>query len=549
MKILLVEPDYKNKYPPIGLMKISTYHKNKGDYIYFHKGIYKCDEIWDRIYITTLFTFDYANVIKTINYYKDKVNSLENLFVGGILASLMAEDLKSDTDIQNIIKGQLTSSDLLGFNDNINIDALPIDYDILSDTDYSYPASKSFIAYTTRGCINKCFFCAVPELEGPLSITNNISKQITTLRNQYGDKKDLMLLDNNILGVSTQNLEKIVSDLNNLGFINEKTYTYPNEIEIILTSYYRYLEHGKSTLQLMVDCKKHLYTLLEGKRISKLNKERLSEIIDYLEDSYDFFDALEEKYNEINSICSIYRNKIRYQRYVDFNQGLDAREFTEEKISILSRLPLKPCRIAFDNIDLKAQYIKALTMAHNCGINYFSNYLLYNADFDKPEDLYLRLEVNIEIAEKFENIHLFSFPMKYAPIDKKDRLYVGKNWNKHYLRSIQAIINVTKGVVTKGRSFFKEAFGSNLDEYFNILAMPHDFIIYRNYYKAKRLTDEWLTLYSDLSTDEKKQLLELLSNSNYTSDNNRLGPVLKYYQLPYKYEQLNANSKYEAEYK
>jgi len=541
MKVLLVEPDYKNKYPPIGLMKISNYHKNKGDYVYFYKGIYKCDEIWDRIYITTLFTFDYDKVIKTIRYYKEKVSTLENLFVGGILASLMTEDLKADTDVQNLIPGQLTSSDLIGYNDNVNIDALPIDYDMLKDTNYSYPASKNFIAYTTRGCVNKCFFCAVPNLEGSLSITNNITKQITILRNHYGDKKDLMLLDNNILGVSTQDLEKIVTDLNDLGFIKEKTYTYPNEIAIILRSYYRYLEHGKSTLQLLVDCKKYLYNLLNGKRISKNNKDRLAEIIDYLEDSFDFFDALEERYNEIDSICSVYRNKIRYQRYVDFNQGLDAREFTEEKISILSQLPLKPCRIAFDNIELKDQYIKALTTAHKYGINYFSNYLLYNADFDKPEDLYLRIEVNIEIAEKLENIHLFSFPMKYAPIDKKDRLYIGKNWNKHYLRSIQAIINVTKGVVTQGRSFFKEAFGSNLDEYFNILAMPHDFIIYRNYYKSKGLTNEWLQLFSDLSADEKTQLLEMLSNSNYISNNKRLGPVLKYYQLPYKYERLSLN--------
>jgi hypothetical protein len=30
-KILLIEPNYKNKYPPIGLMKIATYHRNLGD--------------------------------------------------------------------------------------------------------------------------------------------------------------------------------------------------------------------------------------------------------------------------------------------------------------------------------------------------------------------------------------------------------------------------------------------------------------------------------------------------------------------------------------
>lgn len=38
MRVLLVEPNYKNKYPPMGLMKISTYHKMLGDEVHFVKG-------------------------------------------------------------------------------------------------------------------------------------------------------------------------------------------------------------------------------------------------------------------------------------------------------------------------------------------------------------------------------------------------------------------------------------------------------------------------------------------------------------------------------
>ena len=36
--ILLVEPPYRNKYHPIGLMKISSYHKILGDDVTYIKG-------------------------------------------------------------------------------------------------------------------------------------------------------------------------------------------------------------------------------------------------------------------------------------------------------------------------------------------------------------------------------------------------------------------------------------------------------------------------------------------------------------------------------
>ena len=54
--ILLVEPGYRNKYPPLGLMKIAAYHRDRGDRVHFHKhGFGKLEKRgWDRVYVTTL---------------------------------------------------------------------------------------------------------------------------------------------------------------------------------------------------------------------------------------------------------------------------------------------------------------------------------------------------------------------------------------------------------------------------------------------------------------------------------------------------------------
>ena len=77
-KVLLVEPGFKTKFPPLGLLKISTYHKLLGDDVYFHKGS-ACPEhllytYWDRIYISTLFTYHWDVTVKTINSFKALVD-------------------------------------------------------------------------------------------------------------------------------------------------------------------------------------------------------------------------------------------------------------------------------------------------------------------------------------------------------------------------------------------------------------------------------------------------------------------------------------------
>lgn len=55
-----------------------------------------------------------------------------------------------------------------------------------------------------------------------------------------------------------------------------------------------------------------------------------------------------------------------------------------------------------------------------------SNYILFNYK-DQPEELYERLRINIELNREL-GIQIFSFPMKYSPIDRTDRDFIGTNW-------------------------------------------------------------------------------------------------------------------------
>jgi hypothetical protein len=165
------------------------------------------------------------------------------------------------------------------------------------------------------------------------------------------------------------------------------------------------------------------------------------------------------------------------QRYVDFNQGVDARLLTAEKMELLSQLPIKPLRIAFDDIKFENLYIEKIRLANKYGVKHLSNYILFNFD-DTPEDFYRRLQINIELNEEL-NLSIFSFPMKYVPLDAKDRKHIGKNWTKSQLRGIQCILHATHGVVGPKRKFFETAFGKDFNEFKYIIEQPEEAVFYR----------------------------------------------------------------------
>ena len=531
-RILLVEPAYKNKYPPMGLMKISTYHKMIGDYVHFVKGkdVKAAQEIWDRIYVTTLFTFDFDICVDTISFYMRVADSIDDVFSGGIMASLMPDKLSEATGLprKQILTGLFTDTTVVGDDNDINVDQLPLDYDILEEIDYKYPAGDNYFGYTTRGCPNHCKFCAVPILEPQFQITNNIVKQIRCIDQKYGPKRHLLLLDNNVL--NRPNLKELVDDLCLAGFAKGAKYEDPGDYNIIVMRY-RHGDRGE-----FLDSKLKKYLSNFKKRIkSQVILEEFINLILGSEEAESFPEYILDHDAEFSPIIERYRNKAKKARYLDFNQGVDARKINDQNMSQLARLAIKPLRIAFDDIALEKIYCNAVRTAHRHGISEISNYILFNYR-DKPEDLYNRLKVNIDLNREL-GINIFSFPMKYSPVNMTDRKYIGEKWTKKQLRAISAILQVTKGVVAAGSDFFFKAFGSSIEEYLEILAMPRDMIMFRSHFEENGLTREWQVLYRQLSLEEKQKLLEITSLSKKEMQSVDcpifLRPILPYYLIHY----------------
>lgn len=177
-----------------------------------------------------------------------------------------------------------------------------------------------------------------------------------------------------------------------------------------------------------------------------------------------------------------------------------------------------------------------MKMSVAAGMKDFSNYLLYNFD-DKPTDLYHRLKVNVELCEELD-VNIYSFPMKFHPIrgvHSHDRNYIGKYWNRKYIRAVQAILNATKGKVGRGVSFFEKAFGRNEDEFMELLIMPETFLLFRFFFEHLGYTQRWREDMSKLTDEEKSELYPLIFKNafNHIEDlttNEKFRHILVYYK-------------------
>lgn len=163
-------------------MKISYFHKYiHHDYVRFAKGelpdAYR-DKKWDRVYVTTLFTFEWERTKKALEYALSVVKDPTQVYTGGILATLMPELIADNFPTIKNNPGLLNKKGTLGLEHEECIDTMTLDYGILDDIadQYVYPAHDAYFTYMTRGCGMRCQFCAVQTLE-PNYIPYNSNKK------------------------------------------------------------------------------------------------------------------------------------------------------------------------------------------------------------------------------------------------------------------------------------------------------------------------------------------------------------------------------------
>lgn len=150
MRIGIVDVDGHN-FPNLALMKLATYHKQRGDEVEWAFPLLP----YDRVYMAKVFTFTQDDITA---YQTD------DIVRGGTGYDLQS---KLPADVENCYP----------------------DYSIYGITDTAY-------GYLTRGCPRGCKFCIVAAKEGKLS------RKVANLENFWRGQKYIKLLDPNLLACS-----------------------------------------------------------------------------------------------------------------------------------------------------------------------------------------------------------------------------------------------------------------------------------------------------------------------------------------------------------
>ena len=168
MKIGLIDVDSKG-FPNLPLMKLSAYHKAKGDTVEWYSPLFS--ENLDRVYISKVFSFtpDYQYCINAKEIIKGGSGYCIDV-VNGCEIYNKEKDINLDNEIEHIYPDYT------------------IYYDLIPET------KTTAYGFLTRGCPRGCSFCHVATKEGQKSY------KVADLKEFWHGQKNIELLDPNITG-------------------------------------------------------------------------------------------------------------------------------------------------------------------------------------------------------------------------------------------------------------------------------------------------------------------------------------------------------------
>jgi len=152
LRVGLIDVDGHN-FPSLPIMKISAYHKAKGDSVEWYKPLFT--EELDRVYMSKVFTFT-----PEYQYY---------------------------ITAKEIIRGGT------GYNYPSGGESLPEEIEHIYPDYQLYGITNIAYGFLTRGCPRNCDFCIVGKKEGLCS------RKVADLSEFWKDQKEIKLLDPNIL--------------------------------------------------------------------------------------------------------------------------------------------------------------------------------------------------------------------------------------------------------------------------------------------------------------------------------------------------------------
>jgi len=187
-KVLLVEPKYLRKYPPLGLAKIKTFLEQRNIKNYYARSV--IPDTFDLICVTSLFTYYSKHVFDVLND-RGLFNQNTKILVGGVFASLMPEQFKKFKNVY-VFKGYSKILDqCIPHKDLMNTVDDPWDT-------FSY-------VFTSRGCVNRCKYCSVWRIEKERWINDKWKDHIDH------NRPNIMISDNNLSAVTFEHITEVIN--------------------------------------------------------------------------------------------------------------------------------------------------------------------------------------------------------------------------------------------------------------------------------------------------------------------------------------------------